>query len=241
MDRITDRLTGMENIRRYPERARTRRADLDAVLDAAVTCTFATVVDGLPWVVPMLYARDGDRILLHGSTGAGALRLAASGAPVAVCVSLLDGVVVAQDLFHSSANFRSAVVRGEVTALPAEESAAALDALSDGLIPGRSTETRAHTRKELAATATLVLPIRAGQWTVKIRDAPPSAPDVSDGSWAGVVPLRTVADRPVAAPWVADDVPVPASVRRLVDRYATSTTMVSATSAGFSAPSASTV
>jgi nitroimidazol reductase NimA-like FMN-containing flavoprotein (pyridoxamine 5'-phosphate oxidase superfamily) len=206
----------MEQIRRYTDLARSDRSDLDAVLDAAAVGTLSTVVDGLPWVVPMLYARDGDRIVLHGSTGAGALRHVAAGAPVAFSVTMLDGIVVADTLFDSTANYRSAVVRGRLTAFSKEGAADALDLLSDALIPGRSSEVRTHTKKELAATLAIALPIEPGCWTVKVRDAPPPAPSAGSGDWAGVVPLRTVAGEPEPAPWVGVGVPEPQSVRRLV-------------------------
>ncbi|AOW94762.1 pyridoxamine 5'-phosphate oxidase [Rhodococcus sp. WMMA185] len=202
---------------RYPDRARTERAELDAVLDAAPMGTLATVVDGMPWAVPMLYARDGDRILLHGSTGAGALRHVAAGAPAVLCVAMLDGIVVAETLFDSSANYRSAVVRGNLVTLDEDDSAGALSLFSDALIPGRSREVREFRRKELAATLALALPISSGQWTVKVRDAPPSEPAESSSAWAGVVPLRSVAGAPVPAPWVTTGTPVPASVARLVE------------------------
>lgn len=208
----------MNQIRRERERARTDRADLDSVLDSASVGTLATVLDGQPWVVPMLYARDGDRILLHGSTGAGALRHVAAGTPAAFCVTLLDGIVVADTLFDSTANYRSAVVRGHLTVIDPREAAYALDLLSDSLIPGRSSEVRASTRKELVATLAVALPITPDGWTVKVRDAPPAQVEESSrpGGWAGVVPLRTVAGDPVPAPWVGPDVNPPGSVCRLV-------------------------
>ncbi|MFC9790137.1 pyridoxamine 5'-phosphate oxidase family protein [Rhodococcus sp. NPDC127528] len=206
----------MEKIRRYPDLAGSHRADLDAVLDAAAVGTLATVVDGLPWVVPMLYARDGDRIVLHGSTGAGALRHVAAGAPVALAVTMLDGIVVADTLFDSTANYRSAVVRGRLTVLDGGGAVHALDLMSDSLIPGRSSEVRTHTKKELAATLAMALPIEPGCWTVKVRDAPPPEPSADSGGWAGVVPLRTSACEPVAAPWVEAGTVQPESVRRLV-------------------------
>lgn len=206
----------MDRIRRYPDRARTERGDLNAVLDACPVGTLATVVDGLPWAVPMLYARDGDRILLHGSTGAGALRQVAEGAPAALCVTSLDGIVVAENLFDSSANYRSAVVRGNLGTLGDEDSRHAMDLFSDAMIPGRSREVRGHRNKEIAATLALALPIVEGQWTVKVRDAPPGRPEEPGDAWAGVVPLRTVAGDPVPAPWVSGDDAVPESVARLV-------------------------
>ncbi|RDI22448.1 hypothetical protein DEU38_11311 [Rhodococcus sp. AG1013] len=206
-------------IRRLPERSRPDRADLDAVLDAAAVGTLATVVDGLPWAVPMLYARVGDRILLHGSTGAGALRHVAAGAPAALSITLLDAIVVADNLFNSSANYRSAVVRGNLERVPDDVAETALVALSDALIPGRSGEVRESTRKELAATLTIALPIDPGQWTVKARSGPPGPGDGNPDVWAGLVPMRTIAAEPVRATWVRDDVPVPASVRALTARH----------------------
>src|SRR5882724_11810145 len=94
-----------DQINRHRERARHERAELYAV------------ADGRPWVVPMLYGRAGDRILMHGSVGAGALRYVATGTPAALCVMHIDGWVYAHTLFDSSANYRSAVVHGELRAL----------------------------------------------------------------------------------------------------------------------------
>lgn len=206
----------LARIRRLPERSRTDRTELDSVLDASSFGVLATVVDGLPWAVPILHARIGDHIVVHGSTGAGALRHVAAGAPVSFCVTLLDGIVLADNLFNSSANYRSAVVRGHLTPLRDADAESALVALSDALIPGRSAEVRRSTRKELAATLTVALPIEDGQWTVKVRAAPPSDGDANPNVWSGVVPMRTVADTPIAAPWVARDVPLPRSVQCLV-------------------------
>ncbi|HEY5854211.1 MAG TPA: pyridoxamine 5'-phosphate oxidase family protein [Aldersonia sp.] len=207
----------MDKIGRHAERARTEQNDLYAVLDACAVGTLSTVVDGMPWVVPMLYARDGERILLHGSTGAGALRHVAAGAPAALCVCIVDGIVVADTLFDSSANYRSAVVRGRLTALNPDDAADPLTTLSDAILPGRSAEVREHRRKELAATMALALPIEAGQWTVKVRDAPPGevAESVST-TWAGVIPLRTVAADPIPAPWVDQTAPLPGSVVKFI-------------------------
>jgi nitroimidazol reductase NimA-like FMN-containing flavoprotein (pyridoxamine 5'-phosphate oxidase superfamily) len=212
----------MERLTRHRERGRDARAELDAVLDAGFVATLATVADGRPWVVPMLYARSGDRVLLHGSTGAGALQHVADGAPVALCVTHLDGIVVAHSTFDSSANYRSAVVHGTMERLTGEEAASALDALSNAVIPGRVAEVRSPTAKERAATVAMALPILPGRWTVKVRSGGPGEPDETDEAqdvWCGVVPVAPVYGRPEPAPWSAG--PLPASVAALVagDRW----------------------
>jgi nitroimidazol reductase NimA-like FMN-containing flavoprotein (pyridoxamine 5'-phosphate oxidase superfamily) len=217
-------MTSPEQVNRHRERALSERAALDAVLDAGVVGTLSTVVDGRPWVVPMLYARLGDRVVLHGSTGAGALRHVAAGAPAALCVVHLDGVVVAQTTFESSANYRSAVVHGALRPLDGDDKVVALEALSNTIIPGRTGEVRAMLGKELAATLALELPITDGAWTVKIRTGPPSpmeddATEAERTAWTGVVPLRTVAGEPEPTGWCPPGTPVPDSVRRFTDRH----------------------
>jgi len=214
-----------DQIARHRERARHERQDLDAVLDAEHNVgTLSTVVQGRPWVVPMLYARVGDRILLHGSVGAGALRHVAAGAPAALSVTFIDGWVYAQTLFDSSANYRSAVVHGTLLSLSGAEAAEALSALSESMLPGRSAEVPGHTRKQLAATAALAMDITPGRWTVKIRAAgpgePPASEPVASGVWTGVLPIRTGYGTPVPAAHLDPAVQLPDSIRARLDRLA---------------------
>lgn len=209
----------VERLTRKPDRAHTERAELDALLDDQLAGTLSTVVDGRPWVVPMLFARDGDRILLHGSTGAGALRHVAAGAPAVLSVTVVDGLVVAHTTFESSANYRSAVVHGELTPLTGTDRTTALERISERLIPGRPAEVRPMTAKEEAATLAMALPITDGRWLLKARGGGPTVPDEETDAWAGVVPFRVVAGDPEPSPWsAAAGTPVPASVSALVER-----------------------
>jgi nitroimidazol reductase NimA-like FMN-containing flavoprotein (pyridoxamine 5'-phosphate oxidase superfamily) len=217
-------MTGMANridqVNRHAERARHDQDDLFAVLDAGHHVgSLSTVVEGRPWVVPMLYGRLGSRILLHGSVGAGALRHVAAGAPAALCVTHLDGWVYADTLFDSSANYRSAVVHGELMVLSGDEATEALDAISDGLFPGRRAEVPAYTRKQLAATQALALDIVEGCWTVKIRQGGPGEPAdpaaVPPDLWTGVLPITSVYGEPQPAERVSAGVDVSASIQEL--------------------------
>lgn len=195
----------------------TERTALDALLDSQWAGVLSCVADGEPLAVPMLYARDGDRVLLHGSTGAGALRRVAAGAPAVLTVFCVDALVVAPTTFESSVNYRSATLRGPLLRLSDEEREAALDRFSEALLPGRTTEVRRSTRKELAATMALALPIRDGSWILRVAEDGPATPGEAGAEadvWSGIVPVRQVLDTPVAAP-TAVGLPVPPSVRRL--------------------------
>lgn len=209
-------MTRLDRLTRKRDRGSDERAALDALLDEVLVGTLATVVDGEPWVVPMLFARDGDRVLLHGSTGAGALRHVAAGAPVALEVHSVDGLVLAHATFDHSANYRSAVIRGRVVELGGDEAAAALETLSDRLVPGRTAEVRGMLDKEIAATRTMALPIIEGSWILKSRAGGPGGTEESHDAWRGVVPLVRAYGVPEPAGDSVDR-PLPASVRRLLE------------------------
>ncbi len=139
------------------------RAAVHAVLDEALICHVGFVHDGEPVVLRQLHARVGDRLYLHGSTGARALQ-AARGAGLQVCVTvtLTDGLVLARSAFHHSINYRSVVAHGTAHLVDDDaERRAALTALAAAVAPGRSEHTRPPSRKELAATAVLRLELAA--------------------------------------------------------------------------------
>lgn len=197
-------------IRRAPERGGHDFDTVCAILDAGKVCHTGFTLDGQPYVVPMAYARDGDRLLLHGSVASRLMQRSADGIPVCVTVTHLDGLVLARSAFHSSMNYRSAMVFGRARAVTDEvEKARALDTLVEHLLPGRLAETRASTRKELKATLLLTLPIET--FSTKVRTGPPDEPsaDVNAPVWAGVVPLSMVAGAPEDAPDLADGLSPP--------------------------------
>ncbi len=204
----------MDRIRRLAERASTDRAKLDALFDDQLVGTLAGVHEDAPWVVPMMFARDGDRVVKHGSTGAGLLRHAASGAPVALCVTALDALVVAHSGFDSSMNYRSAVIRGRCTELRGADKQHGLDVITDRLAPGRTAEVRPHTGREVAATLVLALPLT--DWLYKERTGTASEPDEETDAWSGLVPLQQGWGQPERAPF--SDAALPPSVRGLIGR-----------------------
>jgi hypothetical protein len=206
-------------LRRHRERQVTEREQLHAILDEALVAHVGVVREGRPVVLPMACARDGDSLLLHGSTGGGLLRQGVE-APVCVEVTHLDGLVFARTTFESSMRYRSAVVHGVAASLSGEDKDRALDVLSDHLFAGRVAEVRRPHRKETAAT--LVLRVPLDRASVKIAAGPPEVdPDDHEPRdvWAGIVPMHLVGGGPAPAPDVPDDVPVPLSVHRTLDRF----------------------
>jgi RimJ/RimL family protein N-acetyltransferase/nitroimidazol reductase NimA-like FMN-containing flavoprotein (pyridoxamine 5'-phosphate oxidase superfamily) len=190
------------------------RPTAHAILDEAYHCTFAFTVDGEPRVLPTLHVRVGDTIYLHGSTGGGPLLAARGpqGLPICLTVTLLDGLVYARSQFHHSANYRSVVAHGTahlVTDLV--EKAAAMTALVEKVGRGRAADSRPPTRKEMAETAVLALPLHEVSVRTRVGGVNEDPQDRALPHWAGVVPLRLVPGVP--EPDAGVTAPLPAYLR----------------------------
>ena len=192
--------TERTRLRRHAERGKTERADLLAVLDAGMICHLGVVVNGSPLVLPTAYGRIGDTLYLHGSSANRSLH-AADGQEVCVTVTHLDGLVCARSVFSHSVNYRCAVVFGTARIVTdSDERLAGLRAVTEQLIPGRWDAVRSPTRKELAATSVLAIPI--AEASVKVRTGPPGdeLEDLELPVWAGVVPAAVSFGEPEPDP-----------------------------------------
>jgi nitroimidazol reductase NimA-like FMN-containing flavoprotein (pyridoxamine 5'-phosphate oxidase superfamily) len=205
--------TPRTTLRRHKERGSADRADLHAVLDSGLICHLGVVVDGAPLVLPTAYGRDGDTLYLHGSSANGAFG-AAVGREVCVTVTHMDGIVCARSVFSHSVNYRSAVVLGTAALVTDEDERwQALRIITDHLVPGRWAVARQPTRKEMAATAVLSLPL--AEASVKIRTGMPKdePDDLGLDVWAGVLPMAVTWGEPQPDPLLREEIPVPAHIR----------------------------
>jgi nitroimidazol reductase NimA-like FMN-containing flavoprotein (pyridoxamine 5'-phosphate oxidase superfamily) len=177
-------------IRRLPERGTEDVAALHEILDEALVAHVGFVRDGYSVVVPVLHARVGDELLLHGSPAAGFVRAARSGQVLCVTVTLVDGLVLARSAFHHSANYRSAVVFGEARSVKEADKSAALDAFVDKVVPDRRQSLRPMTDEEAQKTEIVALALE--RWSVKVREGMPEDEDADYELpiWAGLLPLR---------------------------------------------------
>jgi nitroimidazol reductase NimA-like FMN-containing flavoprotein (pyridoxamine 5'-phosphate oxidase superfamily) len=200
-------------VKRIPEKQVFDRDALNALLDEAIVGHVAVVRDGQPVVLPVGIGRDGDTLLIHGSTGSGIFREMSDGRPLSIAVTLLDGLVYARSAFESSIHYRSAVILGSATVVEGEEKLEALAILTNHMMPGRWEEVRETTKKELAATMVLRVPLE--RVSVKVSDAGPDEFE-DDGDdraiWAGVLPLRIVTGNPYASEMTPEGTPVSPSV-----------------------------
>lgn len=203
--------------RTVPTRARERaswdRELVHSILDEGYVCHLGFVRDGAPVVLPTLYARVGERLYVHGSTGSRPLRGAGQdqGLPVCLTVTHVDGIVLARSAFHHSINYRSVVVHGTAYQVtdPAERGRA-LDAVVDQVVPGRAADSRPPDAKELAATAVIRLDL--DEVSAKVRTGGPNddPEDLALPYWSGVLPVQRTYGTPVPTGDLAPGIPVPA-------------------------------
>jgi len=187
--------------------------DRDAIykiLDEAFVCHVAFVQDAQPFVIPTMFARIAEAIYFHGSAASRMLRGLSGGLPVCITVTLTDGLVLARSVFNHSMNYRSVVALGTAVLIdhPAEK-LHALRAFTEKLIPGRWNDARQPNEKELKATSILRLPLTEVSAKIRNGDVVDDAGDYALPVWAGVIPLRLVADPPVRDARCDASIPAP--------------------------------
>ena len=206
--------TERTKLKRLPKRGHFDRETVYGILDEGFICHVGFAPEGQPFVIPTGYARDGDKLYIHGSQASRMLRTLADGIDACVTVTLIDGLVLARSAFHHSMNYRSVVVFGRATLVEdPEEKMAALLALSEHIIRGRWAEVREPTEIEMKQTTVLSLPLTEA--SAKVRTGPPldDEEDYAMDVWAGVIPLRLVAGEPIDDPRLIGGVEVPSYAR----------------------------
>ena len=209
---MTDSLrsTDRGRVERLPARGHLEREVVDAILDEALVCHVAWADTDGPSCIPLLHARIGDHLYLHGSPAARLARVAQEGVEVCATITLIDGLVLARSAFHHSVNYRSVVLYGRLERVQDRaEKIAAFDALLDHTVPGRRGDCRPPDEDEIRRTA--VMRLRIDEGSAKVRSGPPKddEPDHALDHWAGVIPLRLARGVPEPAPDLRPDSAIP--------------------------------
>jgi uncharacterized protein len=198
-----------------------QRAAAYAIVDEALYCHLGFVVPDPgtgapePRMLPMVHVRLADTLYLHGSTGARAL-LAARDEGLAVCIAVthLDGLVLARAQANHSANYRSVIAHGRARLVTDEvEKSRVLTALIERVAPGRASDSRPPTKRELSETAVLAVPLTEVSIKARVGPANDDAEDLALPHWAGVVPLRLTPGYP--EPDTGVTAPVPGYLQRI--------------------------
>ena len=201
-------------VKRMPRRACYDRAVINAILDEGLVCHLGFTVDSQPYVLPTIYARDGEQILIHGSAASRMLRNLRSGIPACATVTLIDGLVLARSAYHHSMNYRSVVILG-IAAEICEQSdkLEAMRTIINHIVPGRWDDVRSPSEAEIRATMVLSMPLSEVSAKVRTGPALDEEEDYELTTWAGELPLSLDAHGPVADPRLPQGIQMPSYVR----------------------------
>ncbi len=203
-------------LKRSSQRGHYNRATIYPILDAGYLCHVGFTIGEQPYVLPNAYGREGDTLYLHGAIGNRMLNQLEKGVPVCITVTHTDGIVLARSVFHHSFNYRSVVVFGTARLVADEDKEHALHVVTEQILKGRWDEARTPTQQELKVTKVLAVEIEEA--SAKVRTGPPKdeEKDYALPIWAGVLPLRTVAEEAIPDSLMRRKFPVPESVRQRV-------------------------
>ena len=210
--------TSRTELKRLAYKASFETSDLHSILDDNLVAHVGLVEDGKPLVIPMTYGRSENTLFLHGSSGSRLMRLLADNPNVCVSITELNALKVSRSNFNSGMHYRSAVVFGKARLLEDEEKLAALDLISESLIPGRVAEARPMTKKEAAATIIVALALDEASVKISTNEVDDPAEDMNRGFWAGIVPLMRSVGEIIPADSESRSLPIPESVRRFAER-----------------------
>jgi nitroimidazol reductase NimA-like FMN-containing flavoprotein (pyridoxamine 5'-phosphate oxidase superfamily) len=189
------------HVKRHDDREVFDREKINALLDSEYVAHVGFIDNDVnePFVIPMAYARDNDRILLHGSTGSRLMMKIAAGAQLCITVTKLNAIVVAKSAFNSSMNYESVMIFGKAKLLKDEEKMAAMTAITDVLVPGMSSYARPLKPKEVAGTMIVGVPLEKYSAKTRTGGVIDEPEDKELPIWSGVIPLTTLRGTPITA------------------------------------------
>lgn len=206
--------TARNQLKRIPKRGHYDQQTIFEILDAGFLCHVGFCMDNQPFVIPTAYGRLEDTIYIHGATTSRMMQLLQQkGLPVCLTVTHLDGIVVARSTFHSSMNYRSAVLFGQAQLVEGEEKEQALEIITEHILKGRWAEARQPHPNEMKATT--VLKVKIEEASAKIRTGGPGddKEDYDLPIWAGVLPIQQVIGAPIPDELLSDGIDLPESVQ----------------------------
>ena len=202
------------HVQRHSDREVHDRLNINQLLDSQYVAHVGFIDPDInaPFVVPMGFARDENRILIHGSTGSRIMMAIAKGIDLCVTVTQLNAIVVARSAFNSSMNYESVMIFGKARTLKEDEKDLALERITTKLVPGLWEYGRGLTKKESAAT--MIAELSLEKISAKARSGDPSddEEDLELPLWAGIIPLKTIRESAITAKNAAG-IPVPPHIK----------------------------
>jgi len=187
-------ISPVNRVKRAPDRGRYDKRAIYAILDAALVCHIAYVVDGRPYCTPTSFWREDDHLYWHGSSKSRMIRTLARAGEVCLTVTHVDALVMARSGFHHSVNYRTAMVFGRPHLIDdADEKLRLMDAFIDRVYPGRSRLIRPPNKQEFKATSLIGMRIETASGKIRDKHVADDEEDyASVPAWSALYPITQV-------------------------------------------------
>ncbi|MFD2568300.1 pyridoxamine 5'-phosphate oxidase family protein [Pseudotenacibaculum haliotis] len=193
---------------------------INGILDAGFICFAGYIYDGKAISIPMAYGRNGDKIYLHGSQANRMLNALLEAKEASLTVMHLDGLVLARSGLHHSVNYRSVTLFGSLKKVENDaDKEAALVCVMDQMISNHWDSLRPMHQQELDRTLVVEMTIETA--SAKIRDVGVNdePEDYELDVWAGVVPLKMVAEKPISDEQLKENIAIPDHVLEYYEQH----------------------
>ncbi|MCB0278693.1 MAG: pyridoxamine 5'-phosphate oxidase family protein [Calditrichaeota bacterium] len=183
-------VSSKNKIKRIPARAAYDQDTIFEIIDSTILCHVAFKQNEQVFLIPMVFCRMDDRIILHGAKTSRLLQALCSGVQVTISFTTIQSLVMARSAFHHSVNYRSVIVYGSGREIQSEnDKMSAMAALVEHIAKGRWEDCRKPNKKELNATT--IVEIKIEDASAKQRSGPPidDDDDYNLDHWAGLIEI----------------------------------------------------
>lgn len=193
--------TPRNRVVRRPHRGKYDKTTVYDILDSALVCHIAYVIDGQPYCTPTSFWREGDHLYWHGSSASRMIRSQGKGVPVCLTVTHVDAIVLARCGFNHSVNYRSVMAYGTAHLIDdADEKLKLMDSFLDRYFPGRAATMRPATTQETRATSFIGMAIDSASGKIRSEPVHDEEDDYATPAWTALLPVRTIFDAPEECP-----------------------------------------
>ena len=209
----------LNRVKRGANRATYDVEKINNILDAGFIGYVSYIFQEKAISIPMAYGRNGNKIYLHGSQANRMLTSLLEAKEMSMTVMHLDALVLARSGFHHSVNYRSATIFGNAKNIEdKKEKMAGLICFMEHMMPGRWDGVREMNQEEFDRTLVVEMEIETA--SAKIRDVGVSdePEDINLPVWAGLMPIKQVAEYPIPDKDLPTDIEIP---KHVLDYYHT--------------------
>ena len=207
----------LNRVKRGQNRATYDVDKINTILDAGFLCYVGYIYDGKPITIPMAYTRRNNKIYIHGSTANRMLLSILKSGETSITVMHLDGLVLARSGFHHSVNYRSVTLFGSLNKIENDpEKTIILEKIVNQMVPNQWDSLRPMNQKELDRTLVVEFTIESASAKVRETGVADEPEDYNEDVWAGIVPIKQVAEYPIADEGKPQEMEIP---KHILDYY----------------------